>query len=787
MKTSSLLSVLVCAFAVASLQADTAADYAAEFKKTLGDVRTWHVHTGHAELRRRIASAEAFIAKYAADATKANDVADIRTSLVRTYVRDRDAVGAKAHARALTDARRFDTRLLAVTTLADALLEEKRDFAGALALFEPLYATEGLRPAEYASLVSAGANVLVTELKRDAALAYVEKARKRYLGKLDENGRVALDRALDGVAAGVYDKFYQPREAVAYLMKRGNEAAAFAYYANANLGATDVEWETGTALAKNLVEKEGDLSAWAFLCRRDIGFCEATLDRVAGEGKARKVGPVMDRLNKILARGYDTNVFGAPHTARTKNYGDTVRLYRLYARLAEEAKKPVPFDVVQYAVFALTATGDRAAARAEIAKALAAGEKLKPEETYQLKVMDLILATAGDENAVFAALEKGEGALAAAHPEKGRKTSFAHAASVASASGDVALMRGAARYYKTVVNPTLERKSYTVRFSKRLVAGAGDWVNLPFTPDESDFDRQYGGSGLAFMTTDVATGDRGNAVEGGEKVRQHPTTLQAVADEWGVHILFTFYDRRARQFESGELDCGSYECYIAPGENQPYACFMTSPKADSQATVMNTTYQTFGHRRIDPKNPASMKSETFYTDNAILSYVAFSWNNFPEHVPAFGGEWDFESIFWGPVKSAWNGTETIHGRSTWGKLRFELDDAARVAILRAQLFKAVNGYKAEKSPRGSRASGLQEGCFDHWADDGVGDPAFYEAKLAPLVAELDAVAEKVKVGMADADVKDICEKYLSKFINIRQIVAQLRSAWVVDCLSTDNN
>ena len=780
MKMISLL--LVVAGAVAALP--VRADYAAELKEAQRNVRTWHVHTGLAELRKRIDAGEAFVARYVADATKSNDVADVRLSLVRTYVRARDAVGAKGHARILAGARRLDTRLYATSVLASARIEEKKDFAGALGLFEPFYALKEIGPRDYAALVGYGANVIVAEERRDAALAYVEKGRARYPGKLDEKGRVALDRELDKVAAGVYDGFFQPREAAAYLMRRGNEAAAFAYYANGALGATDEEWNAGTALARKLVARDGDLDAWAFLCRRDLGFCEKAVDRVAGEGKARKVGPLMDRIGKMLTKGYKYDVFGTPYTGRTKNFADTIRLYRLYVRLAEEAKKPVPFDVAQYAVFAFAATGDRAAARGEIAKQLA-GEKLKPEAAYQLKVMDLVLATAGDENAVFAALEKNVPALAAACPEKGRKTAFEHAACMASVSGDVALMRGVARYYKTVVNPTLPRKSYTVRYSKRPIAGAGDWANIPFKPDESDFDRQYGGSGLSFMTTDVATGDRGNAVEGGAKARQYPTTLQAVADEWGVHILFTFYDRRARQFESGELDCGSYECYLAPGPEEPYACFMTSPKKDAQASVMNTTYATQGHRRFDAKNPASMKSETFYTDDAVLSYVAFAWNNFPERIPAFGGEWDFESIFWGPVKSAWNGTETIHGRSTWGKLRFELDDAARVAILRGQLFKAVNAYKAEKSPYGSKASGLQEGCFDHWADEGVGDPAFYQAKLAPLVAELDAVAAKVKVGMSDADVKDICENHLSTFVNVRQIVARLRSAWVFERLTAD--
>lgn len=54
----------------------------------------------------------------------------------------------------------------------------------------------------------------------------------------------------------------------------------------------------------------------------------------------------------------------------------------------------------------------------------------------------------------------------------------------------------------------------------------------------------------------------------------------------------------------------------------------------------------------------------------------------------------------------------------------------------------------------------------------VGTQGFAD-KPSMIVAELDAVAEKVKVGMSDADVKDICENYLSTFVNIRQIAAHL--------------
>ena len=58
-----------------------------------------------------------------------------------------------------------------------------------------------------------------------------------------------------------------------------------------------------------------------------------------------------------------------------------------------------------------------------------------------------------------------------------------------------------------------------------------------------------------------------------------------------------------------------------------------------------------------------------------------------------------------------------------------------------------------------------------------------KAKVAPLVAELDAVAAKVSLSMSDADVKEISERYLSTFVNIRRVVARLRTAWTAERLT----
>ena len=105
-------------------------------------------------------------------------------------------------------------------------------------------------------------------------------------------------------------------------------------------------------------------------------------------------------------------------------------------------------------------------------------------------------------------------------------------------------------------------------------------------------------------------------------------------------------------------------------------------------------------------------------------------------------------------------------------------DADRARILRAQIFKAANAYKAEKVARTSGFTGGQESVFDFWRDPELGDPEFYEAVVRPLEERLDKGLEKVKVGMSDEDVRDVAQNYLQEWRDVRFTVDRLRAAYL---------
>ena len=156
-------------------------------------------------------------------------------------------------------------------------------------------------------------------------------------------------------------------------------------------------------------------------------------------------------------------------------------------------------------------------------------------------------------------------------------------------------------------------------------------------------------------------------------------------------------------------------------------------------------------------------------------HVSVAWENYAGRLPADGGEWEFEALRWGGPngKSAWNGTESIHGRSTWGRLKFSLPESARAAIRRRQINLAAAAYRREKT-----IEQHFDGVFSWWRDPYVGDAAFYENSLGPLVARLDSLAERARPEMSDAEVASFSDADLSALLDVRFEVARRRHDWL---------
>jgi hypothetical protein len=146
-------------------------------------------------------------------------------------------------------------------------------------------------------------------------------------------------------------------------------------------------------------------------------------------------------------------------------------------------------------------------------------------------------------------------------------------------------------------------------------------------------------------------------------------------------------------------------------------------------------------------------------------------------LPTDGTKWQFESIRWTRSGGrSFAGSQSVHNRSSWGDIIFSgMTPENLTAIKRAIIFKAVAKYRDAKkitSPVG------------RWTDADLGDPAFYQTDVAPLLARLDKYADTVNQNMTPADVETIFNEAVPDWMEIDYRVAALRKQYLENILFT---
>ena len=391
---------------------------------------------------------------------------------------------------------------------------------------------------------------------------------------------------------------------------------------------------------------------------------------------------------------------------------------------------------------------------------------------------EMTLALETMRETVRAALEGGYADVGDA---KARVEKLDEAGCCANWLGDEDAVRRLWAMRQTVARPS-PRRVMEVPYSDVRVTGPDSWRLLSAKPEGQRVDRVFGDN-LDFLVTDVGTGDRGvsssNASAASASAADKPV-FYAVCDDWGLHLKFVEKLANARAVELGAEKGGSWEMYLAPGADAPHAAFLVDVAPAIRANpVYNTQYETFGVRRVR-RDGRHFRAQAVFGEGVVEMHVSVAWENYAGRLPGDGGEWEFEALRWGGPngKSAWNGTESIHGRSTWGRLKFRLPAAARCAIRRRQINLAASEYRREKAIEQDF-----DGVFSWWRDPYVGDAAFYEKSLEPLVARLDAIAGRARPEMSDAAVEAFSDADLSALLDVKFEVARRRQRWLEERIS----
>ncbi len=725
-----------------------------------------------------IAYARAFLEEHAATAPR--DAIEIRYRLMRVAREAGDAPLRAATARALLSdsSAPASIRVDAASNLAAPLIDSG-DFAAAEAVLREPWSIPKIGANEAASAVGAVARLRALAGDQDGALTLC-----REMTRL--NPTPAAANLAENLRGELLISFGRATDAADMYLAAGRPADA----ANALDMAMQKDKARQVRL-KLLATPMPDGKPWDAGRRQAY---EKLLDATPGN---------MDAIEKYFDQYASANASAALRLLQNPivtaqqpaflYYGDfanALRCYRLARRLV-----PVPdFKLAQAGITACAGLGDLAAA-ADIARDALAGEGLEPAEAYQLRLAARLLPTAAGEGQpeALAKTIKSASEEAVKELEKkdpGLKLATADAVERLYRIGSLAQLarrenfaRGVAAYVASLRVPS-PRKEYRVRYRAAPVSGLSDWDAIAEAerPVLQPLDRAYGGS-MEFLETDVTTGSRGGAgaglaATGKDEAEKLGASLGVLCDEFGIHFRFEYSDPRARDIEARLLGGGSYEIYLAPGENRAHTCLLIDVET-GRLSFANLTYDGPEFTCIKTDRSDLYRREHRFSDDRVVSYVFLSWNAYGYALPSNGSVWEFETVLWARQGNfAWNGTESIHGRSTWGRLVFDLPASARTAILRHRIFTVLAAYKAEKATRAEHA-----GILDFWQDPVLGDPEFYQVRVKPLVEKLDALAPLVKPGMSDDDVARVAAGALQGWANIRYTVDALRRQWLVERLS----
>ncbi len=284
-------------------------------------------------------------------------------------------------------------------------------------------------------------------------------------------------------------------------------------------------------------------------------------------------------------------------------------------------------------------------------------------------------------------------------------------------------------------------------------------------------DRKFGDDLKFIIETDV-TAKRDMTEFNGKPFR--PTEIFAFCDAKGVKVMLrAFYDKETlEKFRNGFGGVGGYEAYIAPGIDGPYTFLGFGPGTIRLESGFTTQYDNgTGYRNIKSADDSVLLSH-YVADDSVISLLSFSWVKEFASLPSNGDKWYFEPLCWSQGGWSWGGSKTVHNRSNFGALVFEgITPKAAAAIRRGIVKKASDTYWNAKSARSN-------GCIEFWKDPVLGDPAFYDECLKPLVARLDPYTGRVKPTMTDEDVMDVYEHAAKEWMNIDFIVSSLRERYI---------
>ena len=318
-----------------------------------------------------------------------------------------------------------------------------------------------------------------------------------------------------------------------------------------------------------------------------------------------------------------------------------------------------------------------------------------------------------------------------------------------------------------------------VRYVRNAPTDAGSWfASGLMTPENRNVcDRKFGKEAAERLITDVNVIRGGKEAGEGAKAEEIDSWFYVCYDEQGVHLLFEHNDPKIDEVVRGKTRPTDYEMYLAIGEGEQVYQFGVNPlkREFDYCPDWNSPHKRF--RRLSDYADFSTRP----TDYGFATAMNISWDLAYHVLPENGTTWPFEMIHWSRSGGVtWGGTD-IWQITNWGRWKFEgMTDEVKAKIHRVLMYKALARYNAEKNI----AVG---GVIGKWKDAELGDPAFYETCLKPLVEKLDAAAKDAEGEPDDATVERLFRDAVPQWYDFKYYASELRTKYLSERLTGKRN
>jgi len=432
-----------------------------------------------------------------------------------------------------------------------------------------------------------------------------------------------------------------------------------------------------------------------------------------------------------------------------------------------------PDEYVKYGDLLLNAhlrRRDRARAKDVIARLLA--KELTAPNRLRYQLIQAVLDANGKAHGIVETVDAVLMERAGARSEpRARAEALIQAAKTAMTTGDEAVARALYSAHETMRAP-LEPRSLSCTFLPNGPRDITGFLQSDYFKDakaHGRLDRKYGDTLQFLLETDSALTGRTVTAQRGHFT---PTEFVAACDADGLQLFFFAPTARAREIADGFAALGGYEIYLSAGVNEPYHCYLVDSAPGTLSDNFVTQYNNRHFRRARQQE-GTARIEHAVLPNGVATLLSVSWNAFFDKLPRNGERWAFEAIHWEQGGYSWGGSESVHHRSSFGKLVFaNLTSENLRAIKRRLITHAAGVYRRELSPK--------NGAVEIWQDPELGDRQFYAEVVKPLQATLDGYLATVTPDMTAEEVDLLYAEAVPRWMNITYLLADLRRDYLDD-------